>query len=131
MVTDRRNHQAIYVDRVCCEYRVRDNGLSGGLEARSPRWLEAHTVVREKHLRSHWVPALHHHVLTGVLSNNYWALGMNYFREARFKEARSFFLKGLGYRPLHLKSCFLWCITFLPSWVIDSMRSAKHDMKIW
>jgi glycosyltransferase involved in cell wall biosynthesis len=126
-----RDHPAIYVDRVFCAYRVRDNGLSGGLEARSPRWLEAHTVVREKHLRSHWVPAQHYKVLTGVLSNNYWVLGMNYFREAQFKEARVFFLKGLGYHPLSLKNWFLYCGTFLPLSVIASMRSAKHVMKIW
>jgi hypothetical protein len=125
-----RDNPAIYVDRVFCEYRVRDNGLSGGLEARSPRWLEAHTAVREKHLRSHWVPDQHQNVLTGVLSNNYWALGMNDFREARFKEARSFFLKGLGYRPLYLKGWFFWLSSFLPLWVIDGMRSAKHAMRL-
>jgi hypothetical protein len=69
-------------------------------------------------------------VLTGVLSNNYWALGMNDFREARFKEARSFFLKGLGYRPLYLKGWFFWLSSFLPLWVIDGMRSAKHAMRL-
>jgi glycosyltransferase involved in cell wall biosynthesis len=125
-----RNHSVIYVDRVFCEYRVRDNGLSGGLEARSPRWLEAHTVVREKHLRSHWVPSQHHNVLTGVLSKNYWELGRIYFGEARFQEARILFLKGLGYRPLHLKSWIFWCSSFLPLCVIARVRSAKHAMNV-
>jgi len=126
-----RNHPVIYLDRVVSEYRVRDNGLSGGLEARSPRWLEAHTVVREKHLRSHWVPAQHHNVLTGVLSENYWCLGRNHFGEARFQEARFFFLKGLGYRPFHLNSWLYWCSSFLPLQVIHSARAMKHYWKEW
>jgi glycosyltransferase involved in cell wall biosynthesis len=126
-----RNHPVIYLDRVFSEYRVRDNGLSGGLEARSPRWLEAHTVVREKHLRSHWVPARYYNVLTGVLSKNYWDLGRNYFGEERFQEARIFFLKGLGYRPLHLKSWFYWCSSFLPVRVINRARTIKHAWKEW
>ena len=124
------NYPAIYVDRVFCEYRVRDNGLSGGLEARIPRWLEAHTHVREKHLRAHWVPGQYHNVMTGVLSNNYWVLGRNCFGEARFKEARAYFIKGLGYRHFSLKNWFFWSSSFLPFSVIHFVRSAKHAMKI-
>jgi len=126
-----RNHTVIYLDRVFCEYRLRDDGLSGGWEARSPRWLDAHTAVREKHLRSHWVPGQYHNVLAGVLSENYWALGRIRFGEARFKESRNCFLKGLRHRPFHLKIWFYWCSSFLPLRVIQSARSIKRALKVW
>ena len=67
--------------------------------ARSPRWLEAHTAVREKHLRSHWVPGQHHNVLTGVLSNNYWELGRFCFGEGRYKVVWHDFPEHLRYHP--------------------------------
>ena len=125
-----RNHPVVYLDRTFCKCRLRDDGLSGGPQARSFRWLQAHTAVREKHRSANWIPDQYREALTAVLSDNYWALGMNYFREERFREARIFFLKGLGYRPLHLKSWLYWCASFLPLQVMDSVRSITRAVKV-
>lgn len=124
-----RSHPVIYIDRVLCKYRLRDDGLSGGQEVRSLRWVEAHTVVREKHLRCNWIPNQYRSVLNDVLSRNYWELGWDRFSQKRFREARTFFLKGLLYRPLHLKNWLYWCSSFLPPPIIEAVRYVKHRYK--
>jgi GT2 family glycosyltransferase len=125
-----RNHPVVYIDRVFCIYRLRDDGLSGGQEVRSLRWLEAHTAVREKHLRSNWIPGQHRDLLNDVLSGNYWGLGWNCFTEEQFKEARTYFLKGVRYRPLHFRNWLYWCSCFLPLRVIETVRSIKRAVKV-
>jgi glycosyltransferase involved in cell wall biosynthesis len=125
-----RNHPVVYIDRTFCKYRLRDNGLSGSLQVRFSRWLQAHTAVREKHRSSYLIPGQYRDALTEVLGENYWKLGWVWFSEARFEEARTCFLKGMRYRPLHLKSWLYWCASFLPLQVIDSIRSIKRTVKV-
>ncbi|MCI0565271.1 MAG: hypothetical protein MN733_42945, partial [Nitrososphaera sp.] len=124
-----RSHPVVSIDRVLCKYRLRDDGLSGGQEVRSLRWVEAHTAVREKHLRCNWIPSQYRSLLNDVLSRNYWELGWDLFSQKRFREARTFFLKGLRYRPLHLKNWMYWCSSFLPPPIIEAVRYVKHGYK--
>jgi glycosyltransferase involved in cell wall biosynthesis len=124
-----RNHPVVYLDRIFCKYRFRDDGLSGALEVRPSRFFRANTAVLDKHLSSNWIPGQYCDALTKVLRNNYWTLAWTCFSENRFKEARTYFLKELRYRPLHLRSWLYWCASFLPLQVIDSVRSIKRALK--
>lgn len=125
-----RDHPVIYLDQELCEYRLRDEGLSGPREVRRQRWLDAHARVREKHLRSNWVPEQYRAALADVLSEDYWQLGSDRFSQGQYKEARTYFLKGLTYCPHHARNWLYGCSTFLPLRVIDSARSLKHALKI-
>ena len=118
-----RSHRMIFLDRVYCKYRVRDDGLSGGEDVRGLRWLDAHTAVREKHRQLNWVPAEHAGLLNEILSQCYWDLGWNYFSRNQFREARRYFWKVLRAQPLGLRAWLYWCCSFLPEQVVEAIRS--------
>lgn len=124
-----RNHAVVYLDRIFCKYRFRDDGLSGGIRVRPSRFFRANLAVLDKHLSFNWIPGQYHDALTKVFRNSFWELAWTCFSEDRFKEARTYFLTGLRYRPLHLRSWLYWCASFLPLPVIDSVRSIKRAVK--
>lgn len=121
-----RRHPMIFIDRVLCKYRVRDDGLSGGEDVRGLRWLDAHIAAREKHRRLNWVPAEHAGLLNEILSQGYWELGWSHFGHNRFREARRYFWKALRARPLDLKIWLYWCSSFLPEQVVEAIRSIRQ-----
>jgi glycosyltransferase involved in cell wall biosynthesis len=125
-----RNHPVVYIDRIFSKYRLRDAGLSGSQQMRSLRWLESHTLVREKHLRSNWIPPQYQDAVCERLSENCWELGWNCFSEERYTEARAYFLKGLSYRPLDFRTWLYWISSFLPSRIIGEIRSIKRALQI-
>jgi len=124
-----RNHPMVYLDRVCCKYRVREDGLSGAHDARGVRWLDAHLAVREKHCRANWIPAEHVDLLNDVLGKRYWELGWSHFGCNRFQEARKCFGKILRIYPLRLRIWLYWWSSFLPIPVIESIRELRQVKK--
>lgn len=124
-----RSYRMIFLDRVYCKYRVRDDGLSGGQDVRGLRWLEAHIAVREKYQQSNWVSAEHAGLLTEILSQRYWELGWSHFGHNRFREARRYFWKRFCVHPLCLKTWVYWCSSFLPGRVVETIRSIRRGQK--
>jgi hypothetical protein len=124
-----RRHPMIFIDRVLCKYRVRDDGLSGGEKVRGLRWLHAHIAVREKHRQLNWVPAEHVGLLNEILSQRYWEAGLSYFGCNQFGEARRYFFMGLRARPLDLRTWLYWCCSFLPEQVVGVIRSIRKATK--
>lgn len=124
-----RSHPMVFIDRVLCKYRVRDDGLSGGEDVRGLRWLDAHIAVREKHRQLNWVPAEHAGLLNEILNQCYWELGWSHFGHNRFREARRYFWMGLRARPLGLRTWLYWCCSFLPKQVVEAIRSIRQANK--
>jgi glycosyltransferase involved in cell wall biosynthesis len=120
-----RNYPMIFIDKVMCKYRVRDDGLSGGEEVRGFRWLDAHLAVREKHRRLHWVPAEHAALLNTILSRGYWEAGWSCFGRNRFQDARRYWGKSLRAQPSNLRTWLYWCCSFLPEGVVEMIRSVR------
>jgi len=121
-----RNHPMIFLDRVWCKYRVREDGLSGGKDVRGIRWLHAHIAVREKHRQLNWVPAEQIGLLNEILSQRCWEAGWNYFGSNQLREARRYFRMGLGARPLGLRTWLYWFCSFLPEQVVGAIRSIRQ-----
>jgi glycosyltransferase involved in cell wall biosynthesis len=124
-----RNHPIVYLDRVCCKYRVREDGLSGAYDVRGVRWLESHLAVREKHRRARWIPSEHRELLDHILHQRYWELGWNHFGYNRFREARKCFLEALRARPLHPKIWLYLFSSLLPIPVVESIRELRQHIK--
>jgi hypothetical protein len=120
-----RHHPMVYLDRVCCKYRIREDGLSGAIDVRGLRWLDAHIAVREKHRGAHWIPPEHINLLNAVLGDRYWELGWAHFGYNRLREARKCFWKVLEIYPLRLRIWLYWSSSFLPIPIIESMRKLK------
>jgi len=124
-----RSYPMVYLDRVCCKYNVREEGLSGGNAVRGVRWLEAHLAVREKHRRASWIPSEHRKLLNDILHQRYWELGLNRFGDNRFREARKCFWEALRVRPLHPKIWLYIFSSFLPKPVIELIRTRRQAKK--
>jgi glycosyltransferase involved in cell wall biosynthesis len=120
-----RSHPMIFIDRVLCKYRVRNDGLSGGEDIRGLRWLDAHIAAREKHRRLNWVPAEHVGLLSEILSQRCWEAGWNYFSRNQFREARRRFWIALREQPFSLRIWLYWCCSFLPKQVVEAIRSIR------
>jgi len=124
-----RNYPMVYVDRVCCKYRVREDGLSGAIDVRGVRWLESHLAVGEKYRRAGWIPSEHRELLDHILRQRYWELGWNHFGYNRFREARKCFLEALRARPLRPKIWLYLFSSFLPTSVVESIRELRQHIK--
>jgi len=124
-----RGHPMIYIDRVCCKYRLRADGLSGGDGVRGVRWLETHLAVREKHESAGWIPSQHRELLDRVLHERYQELGLCYFGVNRFREARACFMKTLGLHPYHPKIWLYLFSSFFPISVVDAIRQLRPTTK--
>jgi glycosyltransferase involved in cell wall biosynthesis len=124
-----RNHPMIFLDRVLCKYRVRDDGLSGGEEVRGLRWLDAHIAVREKHRQLNWVPTEHVGLLNEILSQRCWEAGWNYFGRNQLREARQYFWMALRAQPFGLRTWLYWCSSFMPEQAVEAIRSIRQANK--
>lgn len=120
-----REYPMVYLDRVCCKYRLRADGLSGGDDVRGVRWLETHLAVREKHRDAHWIPPEHMGLLNAVLASRYSELGWAHLGYNRLREARKCFWKVLEIYPLRLRIWLYWWSSFLPIPIIESIRKLK------
>lgn len=121
-----RSYPMIFIDRVLCRYRVHDDGLSGGEDVRALRWLEAHMAVREKHRRMEWVPAQHMKLLKDILGRHAWEAGWNHFGRNQFHEARRHFSVAIRARPFVPKTWLYWCCSFLPTRVVEAIRTIRR-----
>jgi glycosyltransferase involved in cell wall biosynthesis len=124
-----RSHRMIFLDRVYCKYRVRDDGLSGGEDIRGLRWRDAQIAVREKHRQLNWIPAEYVGVLNQVLGQRCWEAGWDYFGRNQMLEARRYFWIALRAQPLGLKTWLYWFSSFLPEQVVEAVRSIRHADK--
>jgi len=120
-----RQYPMIFIDRVLSKYRVHAEGLSGGDDVRTLRWLEAHIAVREKHWRLNWVPTEHLGLLRETLSSRCWEAGYGFFGRNQFHTARRYFGKVLRGKPLDVKIWLFWCCSFLPIQAIEVIRSVR------
>jgi glycosyltransferase involved in cell wall biosynthesis len=121
-----KNHPVIGVNEVLCGYRFHSDGLSGSNDVRMFRWQEDSLRVLEKHLRNGWIPSQFHSLVKTTLGGLCWAVGWNYFRRNRFKEARSLFLEGVRYKPLQMKQGLYGLACFLPVVMVENLRRVKR-----
>jgi len=121
-----RQYPMIFIDRVLSRYRVHAEGLSGGDDVRTLRWLEAHMAVRKKHQRMRWVPPQHTELLADILGERGWEAGWNYFGRNQLRDARRHFFTAMKSKPFVPKVWFYWCCSFLPNRVVDAIRSIRN-----
>ena len=124
-----QSHSMVYIDRVYCKYKVREDGFSGDMAVRGVRWLDSQIAVREKHRRANIVPAEYLDLLNDVLSQRYWELGWNHFSYNRFREARKCFWESLRARPLNLRTWLYWCCSLLPVPAVEGIRVFRQAKK--
>lgn len=122
-----RQYPMIFIDRVLAKYRVHAEGLSGGEDVRTLRWLEAHMAVRKKHQRLQWVPPQYTKLLTDILTERAWEAGWNYFGRNQLHDARRHFCTVIRRRPFDLKIWLYWCCSFLPVWAVEAIRSVRKS----
>lgn len=121
-----RQYPMIFIDRVLTKYRVHAEGLSGGDDVRTLRWLEAHMAVRKKHQRMRWVPPQHAGLLTDILGERAWEAGWNYFGRNQLQDARRHFYIAMQSKPFVPKVWLYWCCSFLPCRVIETIRALRN-----
>lgn len=121
-----RQYPMIFIDRVLSKYRVHAEGLSGGEDVRTLRWLEAHMAVRKKHQRMRWIPPQHVGLLTDILGERAWEAGWNYFGRNQLHDARRHFRTAIRSKPFAPKIWLYWCCSFLPSRVVEAIRAIRN-----
>lgn len=122
-----RQYPMIFIDRVLSKYRVHAEGLSGGDDVRTLRWLEAHMAVRKKHQRMQWVPSQHTKLLADIIGERAWEAGWNYFGRNQLRDARRHFYTALWSKPLAPGIWLYWCCSFLPIRVIQLIRLMRKS----
>jgi len=121
-----RQYPMIFIDRVLTKYRVHAEGLSGGDDVRTLRWLEAHMAVRKKHQRMRWIPSQHAELLADILSERAWEAGWNYFGRNQPHDARRHFYTAMRSKPFIPKVWLYWCCSFLPHRMVEAMRAIRN-----
>jgi glycosyltransferase involved in cell wall biosynthesis len=122
-----KQYPMIFIDRVLTKYRVHAEGLSGGDDVRTLRWLEAHMAVRKKHQRLQWVPSQHTKLLTDIQTERAWEAGWNYFGRNQLHDARRHFCTVIRSRPFDPKIWLYWCCSFLPVWAVEVIRVVRKS----